>query len=180
MASQRVATYNLPMAKQDDFIKTALRLPRDLHTRLQADASKSGRSLNAEFIAALEAGTRAGPDFGQEINERLAREALFHSRTVDDEIAARIRASFNIQKLDLSIADVMDAVHILSLKNQWMDYQLIVGRKDTGSMPDIPKMPEELRVADSKALQGRRAAEDAELAKHASAAGIKPKRAKAK
>jgi plasmid stability protein len=168
------------MAKQDDFIKTALRLPRDLHAKLQDAAAKSGRSLNAEFIAALEAGTRDGPKFDVELHARLTKEAWFHGRSVEEETYARIRASFDLQKLDLSIGDVMDAIHALSLKNDWMDYQLIVGRRDMGQRPDILKIPEELRVADSKVLQGRKAAEDAELADNTAAVGIKQKRTKVK
>lgn len=42
------------MANQDDYIKTALRLPRDLHAQLHLAAEKAGRSLNAELIARLE------------------------------------------------------------------------------------------------------------------------------
>ena len=43
---------NIP---QDDFQKTALRLPKDLHARLHAAAAEVGRSYNAEIIARLEA-----------------------------------------------------------------------------------------------------------------------------
>lgn len=39
---------------QDDYMKTALRLPRDLHAKLQEAATMSSRSLNAELIARLE------------------------------------------------------------------------------------------------------------------------------
>jgi predicted HNH restriction endonuclease len=41
------------MATQDDFIKTALRLPRGLHATIQAAAQGSGKSMNAEIIARL-------------------------------------------------------------------------------------------------------------------------------
>ncbi|MBA4710556.1 Arc family DNA-binding protein [Aquitalea aquatica] len=39
---------------QDDYIKTALRLPRDLHAQIQAAAAVSGRSMNAEIVHRLE------------------------------------------------------------------------------------------------------------------------------
>lgn len=39
---------------QNDFVKTALRLPPDLHASLQADAELAGRSLNAEILARLQ------------------------------------------------------------------------------------------------------------------------------
>lgn len=41
------------MATQDDFIKTALRLPRDLHATIQEAAESSGKSMNAEIISRL-------------------------------------------------------------------------------------------------------------------------------
>jgi hypothetical protein len=44
--------------KQDDFIKTALRLPRNLHAAIQSAAERSGRSMNAEIIAILESSFR--------------------------------------------------------------------------------------------------------------------------
>lgn len=40
---------------QDDYVKTALRLPPDLHTELKAAADLNQRSLNAEILARLTA-----------------------------------------------------------------------------------------------------------------------------
>jgi hypothetical protein len=39
---------------QDDYLKTALRLPRRLHTKIQEAGLASGRSMNAEIVARLE------------------------------------------------------------------------------------------------------------------------------
>jgi hypothetical protein len=39
---------------QDDFQKTALRLPKTLHAQLHASAQDSGRSYNAEIVARLQ------------------------------------------------------------------------------------------------------------------------------
>lgn len=39
---------------QDDWIKTALRLPRDLHAELQAGADINAQSLNAEILQRLQ------------------------------------------------------------------------------------------------------------------------------
>jgi len=39
---------------QDDYIRTALRLPRDLHAQVQASAETKGRSMNAEIISRLQ------------------------------------------------------------------------------------------------------------------------------
>jgi len=43
------------MATQDDFVKTALRLPRALHADIQSAALAAGRSMNAEIINRLQA-----------------------------------------------------------------------------------------------------------------------------
>lgn len=42
------------MATQDDYVKTALRLPKGLHLKLQEAADATGKSMNAEIIARLE------------------------------------------------------------------------------------------------------------------------------
>lgn len=42
------------LSNQDDFIKTALRLPKAVHASIQSAATQSGRSMNAEIIARLE------------------------------------------------------------------------------------------------------------------------------
>ncbi|HEL4660748.1 TPA: Arc family DNA-binding protein [Stenotrophomonas maltophilia] len=38
---------------QEGYIKTALRLPPDLHSRIHKSARESGRTFNAELIARL-------------------------------------------------------------------------------------------------------------------------------
>lgn len=47
---------NPPTQKQvqQDYIKTAVRVPRDLHAELQDAAERNGRSMNAEIIARLQ------------------------------------------------------------------------------------------------------------------------------
>lgn len=47
------------MAKQDDYIKTALRIPRVLHSQLMESSASRGRSLNAEFIERLDSSFEA-------------------------------------------------------------------------------------------------------------------------
>jgi|GEM_PF-3002085 len=41
------------MATQDEYIKTALRLPRHLHADISVSAENAGRSMNAEIIERL-------------------------------------------------------------------------------------------------------------------------------
>lgn len=60
---------------QSDFIKTALRLPRELHARIQASAEGHGASLNTEIIQLLQKALE-----GVEIGEKSL-----------DEIEARVR-----------------------------------------------------------------------------------------
>lgn len=40
-------------SKQDDFIRTALRVPPDLHAKIHSAASAAGRTFNAEIIHCL-------------------------------------------------------------------------------------------------------------------------------
>lgn len=40
---------------QDDYIRTALRVPPELHARIHEAAKDSGRTFNAEIVARLEA-----------------------------------------------------------------------------------------------------------------------------
>jgi hypothetical protein len=47
------------MAHQDDFIKTALRLPRALHASIREAAQLGGKSMNAEIIGRLQDSLRA-------------------------------------------------------------------------------------------------------------------------
>lgn len=42
------------MATQDDFIRTALRVPPDLHKQIHEAAEKSNRTFNAEIVARLQ------------------------------------------------------------------------------------------------------------------------------
>lgn len=48
------------MAKQDDYTKTALRLPRELHQKLTDAAAERGHSLNTEMVYRLD-GSFGGP-----------------------------------------------------------------------------------------------------------------------
>lgn len=47
------------MARQDDYIRTALRLPPDLHKALHESADTTGKSFNAEIVGRLQFSFRA-------------------------------------------------------------------------------------------------------------------------
>lgn len=57
------------LTPQDDYMKTALRLPRELHARIQEAASSSGRSMNAEIVARLDSSFTEAPP----LEKRLAK-----------------------------------------------------------------------------------------------------------
>jgi hypothetical protein len=42
------------MASQDDFIRTALRVPPELHKKIHENAAASNRTFNAEIVARLQ------------------------------------------------------------------------------------------------------------------------------
>lgn len=67
---------------QTDFIKTALRLPRDLHARIQASAEAHGASLNTEIIQLLqkalevptvEIGEKSQEEIAERVEARMRR-----------------------------------------------------------------------------------------------------------
>jgi hypothetical protein len=62
------------MATQDDYIKTALRLPRNLHSRLINSAQQTGKSMNAEMIARLSASFDAEARKPKKETEALAAQ----------------------------------------------------------------------------------------------------------
>lgn len=72
---------NIP---QDDFQKTALRLPKDLHARIHAAAAETGRSYNAEIVMRLQASFAPAqaqdmfstPDFQHRLKEQTLHERI--------------------------------------------------------------------------------------------------------
>ena len=76
---------------QENHIKTALRLPPELHAQLHAAAAESGRSYNGEILQRLarsfEGGTNA-EEFRQAVELAVARErALQALGTLDTALA---------------------------------------------------------------------------------------------
>lgn len=68
---------NIP---QDEFQKTALRLPKDLHAALHEAASAAGRSYNAEIISRLQASFKAPMDLKRE------QLKLFIDQAIDERV----------------------------------------------------------------------------------------------
>lgn len=67
--------------KQQDFVKTALRIPAALHDKLKEAAEQNCHSLNAEMLARLS--THPLEDIKRQNDElkRLVREVLNHVRS---------------------------------------------------------------------------------------------------
>lgn len=74
------------MARQDDYIRTALRLPPDMHKALHESADASGKSFNAEIIARLQA-SFAEPTQG------VDRDVAIASSTAEAMLKALDRAN---------------------------------------------------------------------------------------
>lgn len=79
------------MATQDDYIRTALRVPPELHAKLHESAKENNRTFNAEIVARLEK-TFGGNQWLQEIglNEHLEEAAQNSGRSIEGEVYARL------------------------------------------------------------------------------------------
>lgn len=78
---------------QKNFIKTALRLPPELHAAVHESAQKNGRSYNAELIALIGAGL-AGADLPPKLRRDLELAATRNGRSLQGEIVDRLQGSF--------------------------------------------------------------------------------------
>lgn len=61
------------MDDQDRYTRITLRIPRDLHVKLAAEAEKLTRSMNAEIINRLELSFISDPTGMQEANDTLLK-----------------------------------------------------------------------------------------------------------
>lgn len=125
--------YHLGMATQDDYIKTALRLPRDLHSRLLHSAEAKGRSLNAELIDRLQ-----GEDAPSALVEVIARQ--------NAQIAER-DLELHAQRLEITgLASTLRLASKLILNNaQWTKEDLTkFSRSASDLIKHIPESVDDL------------------------------------
>lgn len=104
---------------QSDYVKTALRLPPEVHAQIHQAADKSGRSYNAEIVARLEAsfGNLQGSLRGFEMTGQIADqddhaltpEQLQLAKAVATEAVKQVVA-LRVEGLDLLKAGVHRAV----------------------------------------------------------------------
>ena len=91
---------------QTDFVKTALRLPPDLHAKLHEGAEASGRSYNAEIVQRLES------TFTPITGVMAAREG--ESQDARDEVIGALRQTAKSQR----VAILMLQTYLVDVINQ--------------------------------------------------------------
>ncbi|AZV95184.1 hypothetical protein CBF45_16835 [Bordetella sp. J329] len=89
---------------QDEYIKTALRLPRDLHKQVQESATERGRSMNAEIIERLAMSFRLPNHID---NVMAATEALNAVHNEQSDLVQRLIQMYEAQKV---ISDQQQAI----------------------------------------------------------------------
>lgn len=84
------------MAIQDDYIKTALRLPKHLHLKLQESADATSKSMNAEIIARLEESFAGGDRSSMvaAIARLTAGLALANSNKLNEQLRVTVLATY--------------------------------------------------------------------------------------
>ncbi len=79
------------MATQDDYIRTALRVPPELHAKIHESAKENNRTFNAEIVARLE-GSFQVQGSGMASMKMTAEHA---EQPTADEIAEKVAASLS-------------------------------------------------------------------------------------
>lgn len=90
------------MGKQDDFYRTQIRIPADLHRALKDATEETGRSLNAEIVARLNDSFRSDETLERfnimsvTLDEKLEKV----KREIDQMEKSKSEASEFIEKLE--------------------------------------------------------------------------------
>jgi hypothetical protein len=124
---------------QDDYMKTALRLPRDLHARIQEAATSAGRSLNAELIARL-----------QDSFSAKTGSTSFVMRLASDRLSARGEAlGFRVQVLEAKQQMIRMRMRLLSMEIEREGK----AAKTDADFAEVEKKLEEYRVIEREASE---------------------------
>ena len=83
------------MATQDDYIRTALRVPPELHAKIHVAAKENNRTFNAEIVARLEASFRSDAE-----SDRQAASTSFAKPIAIDTFSEQMRLEIAIASLD--------------------------------------------------------------------------------
>jgi hypothetical protein len=118
------------MAKQDDFVKTALRLPRALHIEIQAAAEASGRSMNAEMIDRLQA----------QPGQAMLAAMLDRVRSSEGELLETARKQRDLLwSIVDRTEDVLTKADVIAERNIATDHDAITIRRSIGSLLELIK-----------------------------------------
>lgn len=87
-------------APQDDWHKTGLRLPKELHHQLHEAAAASGRSYNAEIVARLEQSftTNDGNELATALKRLIAGASGEHIKDVVFDISIDVKTKSGVTK----------------------------------------------------------------------------------
>lgn len=137
------------MATQDDYIRTALRVPPGLHAQIHAAARASNRTFNAEIVDRLErtfsSQNSNQPGSSKDTDRRSSDEA--DARSSADEIADLVadRVAMTLERRGLISQDGAQRLPADAATYLELAYRSIVDGRGTGAeikKPPVNKGPE--------------------------------------
>lgn len=125
------------MATQDDYIRTALRVPPELHAQIHASAKANNRTFNAEIVARLSDSFKTYSDSEAHIQGTASVDA--QTDAAADAFAEKVAKRLN-NKIPLDTAVLDRYMEILEQssrerqRNWWI--------KEFGYDPEAPRVPQ--------------------------------------
>ncbi len=119
------------MATQDDYIRTALRVPPDLHAQIHGAAKENNRTFNAEIVARLQASLEATPSIKLKGSDKVLLRALADFvvlRHNHPEVMASMEDS--MVKMARAIKEADDGTNLLEAAGPWLK-EYVVGLADS-------------------------------------------------
>lgn len=119
------------MATQDDYIRTALRVPPDLHAQIHEHAKSNNRTFNAEIVARLQASLEATPSIKLKGSDKVLLRALADFivlRYNHPEVMASMEES--MVKMACAIKEADDGTNLLEVAKPWLK-EYVVGVADS-------------------------------------------------
>lgn len=107
------------MATQDDYIRTALRVPPELHARIHEAAKTNTRTFNAEIVARLQASFEA-PAVATSHSRTLAASAQEQVQAARTDWAER----FNLYRIEAQLDAVRTQHALAEMKVRMLDDKL--------------------------------------------------------
>jgi len=102
------------MAQQDDFIRTALRVPPALHKALHESASAANRTFNAEILARLQASFDTAP--GEATAALLDQIRELEKKTTQQKLSL-IQANNETWRANITLLQMVRLVPTKSIQN---------------------------------------------------------------